>query len=388
MEEKNNIPPLRFIDFAETWQSIKLKDVSTYSNGGSFEQYVKALGKYELITLKSVDVKGNLVCSEKFIDFETETLDKDTLIMILSEQSPGLLGVTARIPEDNKFVLNQRVAEIKPNDEIDSFFLSMVINRNQRYFGERGAGTKVQNISKPNVENFPFFIPKLKEQIKVSKLFQNLDNSIKNHNTQLKKLINLKKAMLIKMFPQDGASVPEIRFKGFDEEWEVTTLGNISKITTGSSNREDSGLDGEFTFFDRSEDIRRSNIFLFDCEAIIVAGEGSDFIPKYYKGKFDLHQRTYAIMDFEESDGRYIFYYIHLFRNYFLDVAVGSTVKSLRLPMFQNMPIAIPTKQEEQQKIGNYFKNLDDLIENHKEQLKKLNQIKKACLSKLFVSQD
>lgn len=407
MEEKNNIPPLRFIDFAETWQSIKLKDVSTYSNGGSFEQYVKALGKYELITLKSVDVKGNLVCSEKFIDFETETLDKDTLIMILSEQSPGLLGVTARIPEDNKFVLNQRVAEIKPNDEIDSFFLSMVINRNQRYFGERGAGTKVQNISKPNVENFPFFIPKLKEQIKVSKLFQNLDNSIKNHNTQLKKLINLKKAMLIKMFPQDGASVPEIRFKGFDEEWNESSLDEEILFFTGLTYSPSDVNSKANTLVLRSSNVKNDEIIdadnvyvdesVINCsyvekgDIIVVVRNGSRrLIGKHAQVKNDMPNTVIgAFMTGVRAE-------VPSFLNALLSTQLfqkqieenlGATINQITTGVFKKMMFKFP-KTNEQEQIGSYFQNLDTLIFNHKEQLKKLNQIKKACLSKLFVSQD
>lgn len=178
--------------------------------------------------------------------------------------------------------------------------------------------------------------------------------------------------------------VPEIRFKGFNDNWRKNNLSEISKITTGNSNREDSDLEGEYTFFDRSEDIRKSNIYLFDCEAIIVAGEGSEFIPKYFFGKFDLHQRAYAIINFNNAEGRFLYYYIYFNRRYFLTQAVGSTVKSLRTPMFQNMPINLPSKLNEQTKIGNYFKELDNLIINSNLKIDKLKNIKKAMLDKMF----
>ena len=100
------------------------------------------------------------------------------------------------------------------------------------------------------------------------------------------------------------------RLPGFSGEWKETLLGKIARITTGSSNRQDSHLDGKYTFFDRSEDIRTSDQYLFDCEAVIVPGEGQDFIPKYFVGKFDLHQRTYAIMDFEDCNGKFLYYAI------------------------------------------------------------------------------
>ncbi|MBI9056976.1 MAG: restriction endonuclease subunit S [Labilibaculum sp.] len=377
-------PEIRFYEFNENLEVKKLCEVSTYSNGGSYENDVQNKGKYELITLKSINMSGNLVCSGKYINIKAPTLSKDTLVMILSEQSPGLLGMTALIPSAKKYVLNQRVAEIKPFQNVDSYFLSMAINKNQVYFSKRGAGTKVQNISKGNVENYEFYSPSLPEQQKIGTYFKQIDQLITLKQKKHTKLLNLKKAMLNKMFPQNGATTPEIRFKGFEGEWEEKSLGEIAKITTGSSNREDSGLTGKYTFFDRSDDIRTSDIYLFDCEAVIVAGEGSDFIPKYFIGKFDLHQRTYAIINKPHYDGRFLFYFIHLFRAWFFNQAVGSTVKSLRLPMFQEMPITLPAIIE-QQKIGNYFKKLDQLISLQEKEITKLQHIKKALLEKMFV---
>ncbi|EHU9661003.1 restriction endonuclease subunit S [Enterococcus faecalis] len=194
------VPELRFAGFADDWEERKLGEISKYSNGGSYENDVVENGTYELITLKSVNMSGKLVSSGKFINRETKTLEKDTLVMILSEQAPGLLGMTAQIPENNKYVLNQRVAEIKPNTNIDSYFLSMSINRSQVYFSKRGAGTKVQNISKPNVENFEFYCPSEREQQKIGSFFKQLDNTIDLHQRKLDLLKEQKKGFLQKMF--------------------------------------------------------------------------------------------------------------------------------------------------------------------------------------------
>ena len=194
------VPELRFAGFADDWEDRKLGEISKYSNGGSYENDVVENGTYELITLKSVNMSGKLVSSGKFINRETKTLEKDTLVMILSEQAPGLLGMTAQIPENNKYVLNQRVAEIKPNTNIDSYFLSMSINRSQVYFSKRGAGTKVQNISKPNVENFEFYCPSEREQQKIGSFFKQVDNTIDLHQHKLDLLKEQKKGFLQKMF--------------------------------------------------------------------------------------------------------------------------------------------------------------------------------------------
>ncbi|HEL9634894.1 TPA: restriction endonuclease subunit S, partial [Streptococcus suis] len=135
------------------WEEKKLGEVSDYYNGNAYEEFVNSKGPFQLVTLKSVDMDGNLISSGKFIDGNFPTLNHGTLVMILSEQSPGLLGMTSIIPNDNRFILNQRVAEIRPSKNVNSQFLSKAINLHQRYFGKHGAGTKVQNISKRSVTN-------------------------------------------------------------------------------------------------------------------------------------------------------------------------------------------------------------------------------------------
>lgn len=200
-KEGETVPEFRFKEFTKSWKKVKLRDVSLYFNGGSFENDVKEEGKYELITLKSINTNGQLVSSKRFIDIEVPTLAKDTLVMILSEQAPGLLGMTAIIPTANKYVLNQRVAEIRPSQEVDSYFLSMAINRNQAYFSKQGAGMKVQNISKPNVQNYEFLIPEIQEQKKIATCLSSLDEIISAQNQTLDSLQYHKKGLLQGLFP-------------------------------------------------------------------------------------------------------------------------------------------------------------------------------------------
>lgn len=201
-QEGETVPKFRFKEFNKNWEKVKLKDVSTYFNGGSYENDVKEEGKYELITLKSIDTSGKLVNSKRYIDIDVPTLKKGTLIMILSEQAPGLLGMTAIIPTENKYVLNQRIAEIRPNQKVESFFLSMAINRNQVYFSKQGAGMKVQNITKPNVENYEFLIPEIPEQQKIASCLSSLDALISEQAEKIEQLKLHKKGLIQGLFPK------------------------------------------------------------------------------------------------------------------------------------------------------------------------------------------
>ena len=130
--------------------------------------------------------------------------------------------------------------------------------------------------------------------------------------------------------------------------WEIKKLGEVCEISTGNANTEDAIENGEYAFFDRSKLIKKSSTYLYDCEAIIIAGEGATFLPKFYSGKFNLHQRAYAIFNFNKNvDIQYVNKYLIHFHRYFQRVAVGATVKSLRLRHFQELPIPIPHHREQ-----------------------------------------
>lgn len=179
--------------------------------------------------------------------------------------------------------------------------------------------------------------------------------------------------------------IPELRFPEFknEGEWEDKTLINICDITNGKANAQDHIEGGIYPLFDRSEVIKSSNEFIFDCESVIIPGEGMRFIPKYYAGKFNLHQRAYALKDFN-CDVRFV-YYSMMHRSWLLSQnAVQSTVLSLRLPILQEFPIEIPKNPKEQQKIASCLSSLDEVIAAHTQKLELLKAHKKGLMQNLF----
>ncbi len=171
--------------------------------------------------------------------------------------------------------------------------------------------------------------------------------------------------------------------EGLPEGWKWVKLGEVAKITTGNSNVQDASDDGVYPFFDRSGEIKRSERYFLDTEAVIVPGEGSDFFPKYFKGKFDLHQRTYAIFNFKGLDGRFLFYLMHLLRVNLIRTAVGTTVLSLRLPHFQNLELPLPPLPE-QRKIAQILETVDNAIEKTEKIIEKYKRIKQGLMQDLL----
>lgn len=151
-------------------------------------------------------------------------------------------------------------------------------------------------------------------------------------------------------------------------------LSELAQINNGKCNAQDAKDNGVFPLYDRSTEVKKSDKYLFDCEAIIVPGEGANFIPRYYHGKFNLHQRCYCIHSFRNVNGKYLFYNILANKDYFKSVAVGSTVPSLRLNHFLDMPLTIHS-YDQQLHIVDTIGSIDDLIENNNTIIIKLENI-------------
>ena len=194
-------PALRFAGFEDEWKEVKLGEIADYKNGKGYEDRQSDSGSYELINLNSISIDGGLKRSGKFIDKADETLEKGDLVMVLSDVAHGnLLGRVAIIPESNKFVLNQRVALLRPRLNSNSEFLYSYINSNQYYFKAQGAGMSQLNISRSSVENFSVYFPSLPEQEVIGSFFQDLDKAIAKQEEKVSQLKESKQTLLRKMF--------------------------------------------------------------------------------------------------------------------------------------------------------------------------------------------
>ena len=149
--------------------------------------------------------------------------------------------------------------------------------------------------------------------------------------------------------------------------WEQRKLGELSAIKTGSSDLQDAVPGGDYPFFVRSDEVERSNHYLYDGEAILVPGEGRlGEIFHYIVGKFDYHQRVYKISDFDGIRGKFVY---HAMRNSFKEHALRNTAKatvdSIRLPTLTEFEFYAPSSDEEQRLVASSLDTLDNLITLH-----------------------
>lgn len=423
MSKDNNkkAPKVRFPGFDDDWEQRKLGELTIYRNGTGHEEKQSESGRYELINLNSISIDGGLKPSGKYIDEEIETLLKDDLVMVLSDVGHGdLLGRVAIIPENNRFVLNQRVALLRNNSSVDIKYLFSYINAHQIYFKKQGAGSSQLNISRGSVENFEVLLPNKDEQKKIGKYFENLDNLITLHQRKLEKLKEYKKGMLQKMFPKNGENVPEVRFPGFDGEWEKDNFSELmSSLQNNTFSRaelvSEDGFARNIHYGDilvkfgevldvskeylpmiadkkvltkfNSSFLRNGDIVIADTAEDSTVGKCSEIVGIENKNVLaGLHTMPYRPKKKKFAPG-YLGYYLNSssYHDQLRPLMQGIKVTSISKSAIRDTYIVFPKTEAEQQKIGSFFHNLDHLIALQQKKIESLKEFKKGCLQQMFV---
>lgn len=401
-------PEIRFKGFEDDWEQRKLSSMTMYKNGKSHEDKQSTSGKYELINLNSISISGGLKHSGKFIEDTDDTLQKDDLVMILSDVGHGdLLGRVALIPNDNMFVLNQRVALLRPNETADPHFLFSYINAHQYYFKSQGAGMSQLNISKGSVENFTSNVPTIQEQNYIGSFLKQINNIIALHQRKLKQLELIKQALLQKLFPKTGETVPELRFTNFNESWEQRKLRKIvTRVIRKNKDLESTlpltisaqyGLVDQITYFNKqiaSKDV--SNYYLLKNGEFAYNKSYSKDYPWGVVKRLDNYDKgvlstLYILFKPTDIDSNFIVSYYETdkwHREVSMRAAEGARnhgLLNITANDFFDTDLIIPTNNHEQQKIGIFFKAIDDIIALHQKKINGYQQFKKSLLKKMFI---
>ncbi|EMF0602536.1 restriction endonuclease subunit S [Enterococcus faecium] len=402
----NTQPEIRFPGFTEDWEQRKAKELFipkaeknqpelpvlsvTQDHGVVYREQVGIDIKYDKATLKNYKVihQGDFVISLRSFQGGFELSDK--------------LGITS--PAYTIFVP-------KNMDSQDNLFwktkfktFTFIESLKTVTFGIRDG----KSISFSEFGDLKLFFPKnIEEQQKIGAFFKQLDDTIALHQRKLDLLKETKKGFLQKMFPKNGAKVPEIRFPGFTEDWEERKLGELGKTQSGIGfpDAEQGGSEG-IPFFKVSDmnnigneyEMRNANHYVSneqierkkwkpikDVPAIIFAKVGAAIMlnrKRLVTSPFLIDNNTMAYLFNNTWDiyfGKILFETINLPRY----SQVGA-LPSYNSSDIENISVKVPVK-DEQQKIGTFFKQLDDTIALHQRKLDLLKETKKGFLQKMFV---
>ena len=293
----------------------------------------------DLTGYKSVYIShGESFLTSEGLKSGTKLLPKDTVLF--SSRAPiGYIAIAS-----NPICTNQGFKSIICKKEVVTpLFLYYYLKANLDYIKLFGTGATFPEISGASMKKIKVQLPSLPTQQKIASILSTYDRLIENNTRRIRLLEqmaeNLYKEWFVRFRFPEHENVEMVN--GLPKGWKIKKLGEYANISTGKCNREDAEEDGIYPLFDRSQEIKKSSKWIKDCEAIIVPGEGTSFMPRYYKGKFNLHQRCYCIEPTIKDIGFYLFYSIMLNRKYFLSVATGATVPSLRQNNFTKMKLII-----------------------------------------------
>ena len=391
-KKKAVVPRLRFPEFrnAGPWEVKQLGEVVSIANGLSVVQNNEPPGikvtRIETISDGFVNITkvGYIKSLDDIESYKLQVGD----ILFSHINSLDHIGKCAFVdqPFDLYHGMNLLRFQVHKRDSVPKFIYYVVCSEPFRSSIRSRANQAVNqaSINQTEVGRSRIALPPFLEQQKIADCLSSLDELIELEAKKLEALQAHKKGLMQQLFPREGETTPRLRFPEFRDAgpWEVKRLGEICAIKNGSSNAQDHTENGSYPLFDRSEVIKKSNRYLYDCEAVIIPGEGATFTPRYYRGKFDLHQRAYALMGFR-ANARFVGYQIEAFKNLLVSQAVSSTVLSLRMPILERFTILLPTGVE-QQKIADCLSSLDELIELEAKKLKALQAHKKGLMQQLF----
>lgn len=402
-----NVPEVRVAGFSGEWESRKLSSIKDVRDGthDSPKYYTEG---FPLITSKNLTGSGLEMSDISFIseqDFKKINNRSKVDVGDIIFGMIGTIGNPVLIERDDFAIKN--VALIKSGGKATNEFLIQLLKSSifRKYIKNENAGNTQKFLGLGKIRNFLLHIPSYQEQIKIGSFFKQLDDTINLHQQELNTLKETKQGFLQKMFPKEGETVPEVRFAGFSGEWEECELGNIVDFFSGLTYSPENILPERGTLVLRSSNVKNGEIINADNvyvvpdivnsdnvmvgDIIVVVRNGSrNLIGKHAQVKKQMENTVIgAFMTGIRSE-------VPSFTNALLDTMqfnieinknLGATINQITMGSFKKMKFIIPLDRNEREKIGKFFKQLDEKITLQQRELDLLIEAKKAFLQKMFI---
>lgn len=398
-KHQTKIPKRRFKGFTGEWEEKKLGEVVSVTMGQSPNSvnYTDNPSDHVLVQ-GNADMNNNRVVPRVWTTQVTKQADKGDLI--LSVRAPvGDVGKT-----DYDVVIGRGVAALKGNEFI---YQSLVRMKEYGYWTRLSTGSTFESINSNDIKEAIIMLPSLEEQQKIGEFFSELDERIELQKSKVKKMKELKKAYLSEMFPAEGETTPKRRFKEFIKndisifkKCYLKDLGNIVTGATPKTSVAEYWENGDILFVspgdmlgnkyvkDTEKKVTSSgaaSVRIIPAKSVMVTCIGSTIGKMALSSELCVtNQQINTIIPNEEYDSNFIYYALCNNRNLFEELKGTTAVPIINKSDFQNLQIMLPSK-EEQKKIGEFFSELDEIIELHKEKLKKLQDLKQAYLNELLI---
>ena len=306
----------------------------------------------------------------------------------------GSIGIPYLVQSDEPLYFKDAdLLWFKIREAVDSRFLYTFFSSDpfKKYVKSISHIGTIAHYTVEQAKETPLFTPrKNSEQTQIGSYFKELDQLIQLHQRKHDRLVTQKQAMLQRIFPKAGATVPKVRFKGFEGVWRKQLLQHLAnrydnlRVPVSASNR----ISGSTPYYGANGIQDYVCGYTHDGEFILVAEDGASDLKNYpvqfVSGKMWVNNHAHVLQAKEGVSNNLFLKYAFAQQN-MEPFLVGGGRAKLNAETMMQMEFMTPIEIAEQQKIGQYFYKLDPLISRHATQLEKLNQVKAACLDKMFV---
>ncbi|WP_435303005.1 restriction endonuclease subunit S [Leuconostoc mesenteroides] len=404
-------PQIRFQGFTDDWEERKLGEFSDVRDGTHASPKYISQG-HPMVTSKNLTSSGLDMADVSFLtDEDFDEINKRSKVSIgdILFGMIGTIGNPVIVDRDDFAIKNVALIKEKSSNPIMNKWLLQYLKSPpfNRFIKKENAGGTQKFIALGLIRDMKLRVPESNEQQKIGSFFKQLDDTIALHQRMLDLLKEQKKGFLQKMFPKNGAKVPELRFSGFDDDWEERKLSDISdkvkeKNKTGEftetfTNSAEYGIINQRDFFDKdiSNAKNLDGYYVVKNDDFVYNPRISNFAPvgpikRNKLGRTGVMSPLYYVFRTHDIDKNYIekyfdTFYWHRFMELNGDSGARADRFAIKDSIFVEMPMPYPTMAE-QQKIGSLFKQIDDTIALHQRKLDLLKEQKKGFLQKMFVS--
>ena len=409
MQDNEKKPALRFKGFTDPWEQRKLGEIAVFSKGVGYSKNDLCEEGTPII------LYGRLYTKYETCIFDVDTFVKEKAGSVYSKGGEVIVPASGETAEDISIasvvvkpgiLLGGDLNIVSPTAEYDSAFLALTISSGatHKYLSSLAQGKSVVHLHNSDIQSVSAKFPTKREQEKIHLIFGKIDTLITLHQRKYEKLVNIKKSMLDKMFPQNGVSVPEIRFKGFTDPWEQRKISELAEKTYGGGTPTTSNeafWNGNIPWIQSSDIVDGKLMGVEPRKYITQTGLNSSATQLVPKDSIAIITRVgvgkLAYMPFSYSTSQdflslsklntepfFTVYACYKKLQSELNTVQGTSIKGITKDELLAKTISVPVYSEQKQ-IGSFFIQLDTLITLHQRKLEKLQNIKKSCLEKMFV---
>ena len=403
MQRVNKLAKIRFKGFHTSLERKQIGEIATSFSGGTPKSSNKSYYEGDIPFIRSGEVKSKqtelFISDEALQNSSAKMVSQGDILYALYGATSGEVAIS-----QINGAINQAILAIKPNSGYSSEFIMNYLKKEKNNILEKYLQGGQGNLSAAIVKSIELNLPSLAEQSSIGSLFRILDDLLSSYKDNLINYQSFKETMLFKMFPQVGQTVPEIRLDGFEGDWELIKLGEVCDLITKGTTAKSQSEQGKVNFI-KVENLKDNEIYsgvkiseeehlgtlkrsiLYEGDILFsIAGTlgrtaivRNDILPANTN-------QALAIIRGYKLDAYFLLVVLsgEVVKDYIRKNPTVGAQPNLSLEQVSSLKIQVPSI-EEQQAIGAYFSNLDNLIKSYQEKISQLETLKKKLLQDMFI---